>query len=73
MMDTIFEDTEGCIWYLDDILIYGGHSEEKHQQRVEQVLQQYIKHGLAVKLTKSEFHVPETLFLVSTSIGSKFK
>jgi len=28
MMDTIFKDMEGCIWYLDDILIYGGDSEE---------------------------------------------
>jgi len=30
MMDTIFKDMEGCIWYLDDILIYGGDSEEEH-------------------------------------------
>jgi len=30
---------------------------------VEQVLQQCIKHSLAVNLTKSEFHVKETLFL----------
>jgi len=63
MMDTIFKDMEGCIWYLNDILIYGGDSEEEHQQLVEQVLQQCIKHGLAVNLTKSEFHVQETLFL----------
>jgi len=62
MIDTIFKDMEGCIWYLDDILIYGGHSEE-HQQLVEQVLQQCIKHGLVVNLTKSEFHVQETHFL----------
>jgi len=63
MPDTIFKDMEGCIWYLDDILIYRGDSEEEHQQLVEQVLQQCNKHGLAVNLTKSEFHVPETLFL----------
>jgi len=30
---------------------------------VEQVLQQCIKYGLVIKLTKSEFHVQETLFL----------
>jgi len=30
MMDSIFGDMEGCIWYLDDILIYGGDSEEEH-------------------------------------------
>ena len=23
MMDTIFQDEEGCVWYMDDILIYG--------------------------------------------------
>jgi len=63
MMDTIFKDIEGCIWYLHDILIYGGNSEEEHQQLVEQVLHQCIKYGLAVNLTKSEFHVKETLCL----------
>jgi len=63
MMDTNFKDMEGCIWYLDDILIYGGDSEEEHRQLVEQVLQQCIKHGLAVNLPKSEFHVQVTLFL----------
>jgi len=53
MMDTIFKDMKGCIWYLDDILIYGEDSKEEIQQLVEQVLQQCIKHGLAVNLTKS--------------------
>jgi len=63
MMDTIFKDMEGCIRYLDDILIYRGDSEEKYQQLVVQVLQQSIEYGLAVNLIKSEFHVQETLFL----------
>jgi len=40
IMDTIFKNMEGCIWYLDDIVIFGGASEEEHQQLVEQVLQQ---------------------------------
>jgi len=31
MMDTIFKDMKGCIWYLEDILIYRGDSEEEHQ------------------------------------------
>ena len=63
MMDTIFKDMEGCIWYLDDILIYGGDTEGEHQAIVEKVLQQCVKHGLAVNLLKSEFHVKETIFL----------
>ena len=62
MMDTIFKDIEGYIWYLDDILIYGGDSEDGHQQLLEQVLQQCIKHGLVGNLTKSEFHIHRTLF-----------
>ena len=30
MMDTIFKDMEGCIWYVDDILIYGGDTVAEH-------------------------------------------
>ena len=36
--DTIFKDIEECIWYLCDILMYGGHTEAKHQAIVEKVL-----------------------------------
>jgi len=63
MMDTIFKDIVGCIWYLDDILIFGGTIEAEHQALVKQVLQLCINHGLAVNLPKSEFHVQQTLFL----------
>ena len=63
MMDTIFKDQEGCIWYLDDILIYGKETETEHQAIVEQVLQKCIEHGLAINLSKSEFHVRQTIFL----------
>ena len=63
MMDTIFKDMEGCIWYLDNILIYGGDTEAEHQAIVEKVLQQCVEHGLAVNLLKSEFHIKETIFL----------
>ena len=64
MMDTIFKDRQGFIWYLHDILIYGGDTKAEHQAIVEKVLQQCIKHGLAVNLLQSEFHVKETIFLV---------
>ena len=30
MMDTIFKDMEGYIWYLNDILIYGGDTKAEH-------------------------------------------
>ena len=64
MMDVIFKDMEGCIWYLDDILICGGNTEAERQAIVETVLQQCVTHGLAVNLLKSEFRVKETIHLV---------
>ena len=72
-MDTIFKDIEGCIWYLNDILIYAGDSEAEHQAIVEKVLQQCVKHGLAVNLLKSEFHIKETIFLVHVINGQEVK
>ena len=62
MMDTIFKDAEGCVWYMDDIRIYGGTTEAEHQGFVETVLQQCVNHELVVNLTKSEYHVHETIF-----------
>ena len=38
VMDTIFKDMEGCIWYLDNILIYGGDIKAEHQAIVVKVL-----------------------------------
>ena len=63
MMDTIFKDMEECIWYVDDIPIYGGNTKAEHQAIVKKVLQQCVEHGLAVNLLKSDFHVKETRFL----------
>ena len=62
-MDTIFKDMEGCMCYLDDILIYGGDTEAEHQATVEKVLQQCVEHELVVYLLKSEFYVKDTIFL----------
>ena len=73
MMDTIFKDMEGCILYLDDILIYGGNTEDEHQAIVEKVLQQCVEDGLAVNLLKSEFHVKETIFLVHVINGQEVR
>ena len=57
------QDEEACVWYMDDMHIYGGTTEAKHAALVEKVLQECVKYGLAVNLTKSEFHVHETIFL----------
>ena len=71
MMDTIFKDEEVFVWYMDYILIYGGNTEAEHQAFVEKVLQQCVKQGLAVNLTKSEFHGHETIFLGHIVNGSQ--
>ena len=45
MRDTIFKDEAGCVWYMDDTLIYGGTTEAEHQAFVGKVLQQCVKDG----------------------------
>ena len=54
-MDEIFKDLDGVIWYLDNILIYGGNTKAKHQQIVERVLQKVLDYNLAINLEKSIF------------------
>ena len=53
MMDIIFKDMEGCIWYLYDILTCGVDIKGEHQAIVEKVLQQSVEHGLAVNFLKA--------------------
>ena len=71
MMERIFKDEEGCVWYMDDILIYGGTTAAEHQAFVENVLQQCVKHVVAVDLTNSELHVHESIFLGHIVNGSQ--
>ena len=71
MMDTIFKHEEGCVWYMDDILIYGAQTEAEYQAYVEKILQQCFNHRLAVNLTKYEFHVHEITFLGHIVNGSQ--
>ena len=71
MMDTICKDEEGCVWYMDDILIYGGQTEADHQAYIKKILQQCVDHAFAVNLTKSELHVHETIFLGHIVYGSQ--
>ena len=73
MMDTIFKDMEGCVWYLDNILIYSGDTIAEYQGIVKQVIQQCVEYGLAVNILKSEFHVKETIFLRHVSNGQDGK
>ena len=71
MMHIIFKDEEGCVWYMDDILVNGGTTEAEDQAFVEKILQQCVDHGLAGNLTKSEFHVHETIVLSHIVNGSR--
>ena len=73
MMDAIFKDMEGCICYLNDILINGGDTKAEHQAIVTKVLQLFVEHGLTGKLLKSEFHVKEAIFLVHAINGQEVK
>ena len=50
MMDTMFNYIEGCIWYLDNILIGGGNAEHEHKAIVEKIQQQCVEYELAVEL-----------------------
>ena len=63
IIDANFKDMEVCIWYLNNIFIYGSNTNAKHQAIVKKVLQQYVKHGLADNLLKNEFHNYRTIFL----------
>ena len=49
---------------MDNKHIFRGKTEAEYQAYVEKILQQCVNHCLAVKLTKSEFYVQETIFLV---------
>ena len=49
-------------WQPVNILTYGGNTEAELQAIIEKVTQQYVEHGLAGNLHKSEFHVHETIF-----------
>ena len=73
MMDIIFKDMEGCIGYLDDIVICGGDTAAEHQAIVEKVLQECVEHGLVVNLLKSKFYIKETIFLVHVINSQKVK
>ena len=56
---------------MDDILIHVGTTEAEHQALVEKIFQQCVNHEFTVNLTKSEFHVYESIFLAHIVKGSQ--
>jgi len=73
MMDEVLQGIEEEVHYLDNILIHTSRTEEEYQASVEQVLERLMDHDLAVNLSKSEFHVKETVFLGYVINGSEVK
>ena len=63
IMDAIFQDMEVCIWYLEEIVIYGDNMEAEHLAIVEKVLLQSVEHGLGINPLNSRFHIHKTIFL----------
>ena len=64
MIGTMFIDIEGYIWCVNNILIYVNNIKLEHKTIVEKVLQQCIKHKLAINRLKRKCHLHETIFLV---------
>ena len=73
MIERIFKNMKICIWYLNNFLICSNNTKVEHQGVVEKVLHQCVEHGLAVNLLKSNFHVPERIFLVHVSNSQEVK
>ena len=73
MIDEVLQGIEEEVHYLDDILIYTSGTKEEHQVSVEWVLERLMDYDLAVNLSKSEFHVKETVFLRYVINRSEFK
>ena len=62
IMDTILQGIEGVACYIDDIIITGKTPEE-HLERLEEVLQRLLRHGIHVKKSKCRFLQPSVIFL----------
>jgi transposase InsO family protein len=61
-MTRIFEDLEGVLIYLDDILVI-GKSQEEHDERLMQVLERIRLHGLSLNSFKCRFNESEVSYL----------
>ncbi len=61
-MDTILQGVEGVACYIDDIIITGQTTEE-HLERLEELLQRLLQHGMHVKKSKCRFLQPSVIFL----------
>ena len=61
-MSEIIENVDGCICYIDDLLIY-GRTKEEHDQRLKQVLEQLSRNNIKLNKQKCKFAQTEIQYL----------
>ena len=62
LLHTIYKYVKGCIWLLNNIVIYGANTDAEQQAIIKKVQQQYVNHRLAINLVKSKCNVYENIF-----------
>ena len=68
-METLLAGIDGCIVYVDDILVTGRNDAE-HKRNLEMVLQRLQDAGMRLKATKTEFMLPQVSYLGHTLSAS---
>ena len=64
-METLLAGLEGCIVYVDDILVTGQNDEE-HKTNLERVLQQLQQAGMRLNPEKAQFMQSQITYLGHT-------
>ena len=62
LMNTVTKDLEGCVVYIDDLIVYSDDW-ETHVRRIRKLFKALRKAGLVVNLKKSEFGKARVMYL----------
>jgi transposase InsO family protein len=62
VMKQVFQNLDGVLIYLDDVLVY-GKSQEEHDKRLERVLKRIEEHGLSLNSSKCKFGLEKVSYL----------